>query len=370
MLVPFLSLSDGDVMATMQIEFTVVTYFEHEDAFQPGPEENWGEVKLVGHRGLGMNRPMVDGKGYLQLGENTIRSFVAAGENGAEYVEFDAQLTRDGTVVLYHDFHLDETGFSIAISDVFLNQFLQIKPSDGVSARSRLNVPKVLRRTKSSGDLAAIGVGLDQKSGPPNKWPWKGNHDGSIQEGFTTLKEALLKVPIHVGFNIEIKYPLDFEAENDGLSVAECNKFVDAILKDVFENVGERKIIFSSFHAEGARMARLKQSKYPVYFLTMGGTYKTPDSRCNSLFDAAHFAASTHMQGVVTDATPVVRYPNLIKKVQSIKGDGACSGLKLLTYGGLNSVPGNAKILQDGGIDGIIADRVRQVGIELKTIVV
>ncbi|KAJ3216823.1 Glycerophosphocholine phosphodiesterase [Dinochytrium kinnereticum] len=365
-LVPFVSLVTGDVIATMTIEYTVITFFDHKNAFEAMAEKDWSETKLVGHRGLGMNRPLVDGKGFLQLGENTIGSFFAAGQNGAEYVEFDAQLTRDHTVVLYHDFHMDETGFNISISDIFLEQFLHVKPADGVSARSRFHQPKPIKRVKSSGDLPAIGVGLDQKSGPPNKWPWKGNHDGSIQEKFTTLRNALLEVPMSIGFNIEIKYPLDFEAEEDRLDVAECNLFVDEILKEVFDHAKERKIIFSSFHAEAARMARLKQSRYPVYFLTMGGTHKTPDSRCNSLYDAARFAASTGMQGVVTDATPLVKFPELVKKVKSYQGEGAVKGLRLFTYGSLNNVPGNAKLLQNAGLDGIIADRVRQVSLELK----
>ena len=48
--------------------------------------------------------------------ENTIGSLKEAGEHGADYVEFDVQLTKDLVPVVYHDFHvcttLAKTGFS------------------------------------------------------------------------------------------------------------------------------------------------------------------------------------------------------------------------------------------------------------------
>jgi glycerophosphoryl diester phosphodiesterase len=38
---------------------------------------------------MGMNLPVSEGKGGpLQIGENTIESFIAAGKLGAEFVEF------------------------------------------------------------------------------------------------------------------------------------------------------------------------------------------------------------------------------------------------------------------------------------------
>ena len=37
--------------------------------------------------------------------ENTIQSFRQAAEHGADFVEFDVQLTQDLVPVIYHDFH-------------------------------------------------------------------------------------------------------------------------------------------------------------------------------------------------------------------------------------------------------------------------
>ncbi|KAK5986937.1 hypothetical protein GCK32_019566, partial [Trichostrongylus colubriformis] len=38
--------------------------------------------------------------------ENTIYSLNTAAKNGADYVEFDVQLTKDKVAVIYHDFHV------------------------------------------------------------------------------------------------------------------------------------------------------------------------------------------------------------------------------------------------------------------------
>ena len=53
---------------------------------------------VIAHRGDSAHRP-----------ENTLASFASALEVGAELVEFDVQLTRDGHVVVIHDPTLDRT---------------------------------------------------------------------------------------------------------------------------------------------------------------------------------------------------------------------------------------------------------------------
>jgi len=50
--------------------------------------------------------------------------------------------------------------------------------------------------------------------------------------------------------------------------------FIDRTPADVqvaFEEAGERKIIFSTFDPDCATLARLKQPRYPVFFLTCAG---------------------------------------------------------------------------------------------------
>ncbi len=52
----------------------------------------FGEVMIIGHRGSPCNSP-----------ENTLASFKKAIEAGADYIEFDVHLTKDGVPVVTHD---------------------------------------------------------------------------------------------------------------------------------------------------------------------------------------------------------------------------------------------------------------------------
>ncbi|RCN30769.1 hypothetical protein ANCCAN_23455, partial [Ancylostoma caninum] len=55
----------------------------------------------VGHRGAGNSFTK-----FAAARENTIYSLNTAAKNGADYVEFDVQLTKDKVAIIYHDFHV------------------------------------------------------------------------------------------------------------------------------------------------------------------------------------------------------------------------------------------------------------------------
>lgn len=63
---------------------------------------------VVGHRGCGKNKTLSLG-GVSELAamssirENTITSFNLAARNGAQFVEFDVQVTKDGVPIIFHD---------------------------------------------------------------------------------------------------------------------------------------------------------------------------------------------------------------------------------------------------------------------------
>ncbi|KAI8617840.1 Glycerophosphodiester phosphodiesterase domain-containing protein [Chytriomyces sp. MP71] len=359
-------------LGTFTFEYIVTTPLSHplrnlptKTAFEWAPN---GKTTLVGHRGLGMNLDAQQKCGQvLQLGENTIASFAKAHELGAHFVEFDTQVSKDGVVLLYHDNVLDETGFHVEINDLTEQEFRALKPKFAVSAREypeTIDRATTLRRARSTGNLVALAPLPSEITGTKKaKRPWKGNYVGCIQEPFTTLKEALQTLPTSLGFNIEIKYPLPDEIEREGLKSFEANRFVDAILNTVLDHAGdERAIIFSCFNAEAARMAKLKQSRYPVLFLTMGGTHETIDTRLNSVQAAARFASRFGLDGIVTSAAPVLADLALIARAKEVMRGGRAL---VLTYGGLNCVKGNAKRLMWAGLDGIIVDTVRQVREEL-----
>ena len=50
-----------------------------------------------------------------------------------------------------------------------------------------------------------------------------------------------------------------------------CERKECTALQVVFEEAGQRKIIFSTFDPDCATLARLKQPRYPVFFLTCAG---------------------------------------------------------------------------------------------------
>ena len=54
----------------------------------------------------------------------------------------------------------------------------------------------------------------------------------------------------------------------------------------VLEEAAGRRVIFSTFDPDCATLMSLKQPRYPVFFLTCGGTKAFADPRMNSL-DAA-----------------------------------------------------------------------------------
>lgn len=69
------------------------------------------------------------GRKSLQLGENTLASFIAAANLGASYVEMDVQLTKDNIPVIYHDFLVGETGIDAPMHSLTLEQ---VFPRNGI----------------------------------------------------------------------------------------------------------------------------------------------------------------------------------------------------------------------------------------------
>lgn len=60
----------------------------------------------VGHRGSGSSFKLDEPKNCAEVRENTIASMKTAIEHGADFVEFDVQLSKDLVPIIYHDFHV------------------------------------------------------------------------------------------------------------------------------------------------------------------------------------------------------------------------------------------------------------------------
>ncbi|VDO30970.1 unnamed protein product [Onchocerca flexuosa] len=190
----------------------------------------------VGHRGMGNS--------YTKMNagrENTIHSLNTAAKRGADYVEFDVQLSKDKVAVIFHDFHVLVTVakrrtprletqpaeaandyHEIAVKDLKLKQ-LQLLRLEHYKA-NQIQTKQHYTRLSAEAD--------EQDERLP----------------FPTLIDALRQVDSSVGFNIEIKYPM---MQKNGLheceNYFERNDYIDIILNDVLNNAGKRRLVFSSF---------------------------------------------------------------------------------------------------------------------------
>ncbi|KAF9115356.1 Glycerophosphocholine phosphodiesterase [Mortierella sp. AM989] len=405
MTVPIFGVDSMDIIGRVRVEFTVVRPFKHENLKVGSKHTYWKSLTttVIGHRGLGMNRKVSN----LQLGENTLLSFVTAASLGAEYVEFDVQMTKDMVPVLYHDWTVTETGLDIPVSSITLEQFrnlskskshnhgngsqppspkseaqsvrsatppsppstsLEVPPTRPGLARRLTHEPEIdaykenqarLGRSNSLGAISKLKAMTAVSKPESLAAKIKGNGLGTIQAPFATLKDTFETVPSNIGFNIEVKYPMLDEAEDANIPLYsfEINRFVDRILQEVYDHEKmhpDRNIIFSSFHPDICLLLNMKQPNYPVFFLTDGGMSVVADRRCNSIQSAVRFATSIDLLGIVTHSGPIIDAPNLVKGIKE-------TGLLVFTYGTENNNVENAKLQRRHGVDAVIVDSVLAV---------
>ncbi|KAL5116773.1 Glycerophosphocholine phosphodiesterase [Pleosporales sp. CAS-2024a] len=382
MKVPIVAASTLDVIGTVNFNFLVITPFQHPGMTVTEDHTYWKKMAstmVIGHRGLGKNTAS---RTSLQLGENTIQSFISAANLGAEYVEFDVQLTKDHVPVIYHDFLVSETGIDAPVHTLTLDQFLHIgegqkprqsrqdspEPNDIANgANGDVDRPNTRRlRSYSVDNSTQRNIHLDRQQELTERMKhtrdfkkkgFKGNNRGfSIQSSFTTLEKMFNELPESVGFNIEMKYPMLHESEEEEMDqyAVELNSFVDTVLQKVYDLMGKRNVIFSSFNPDICLMLSFKQPSIPVLFLTDAGTSPVGDVRAASLQEAIRFASRWNLLGVVSAAEPLVMCPRLVKVVKE-------SGLVCVSYGTLNNDPDNVKLQRNEGIDAVIVDSVLRV---------
>jgi glycerophosphodiester phosphodiesterase len=363
MKVPIVAATTLDVIGTVNFNFLIITPFHHPSMSVTEQHTYWKKMAstmVIGHRGLGKNTAS---RTSLQLGENTIQSFISAANLGAEYVEFDVQLTKDLVPVIYHDFLVSETGIDAPVHTLTLDQFLHI--GEGQKPRSsRAGSPETVPvlngngngtedrrrpRSYSVDNSSQRNIHTDRQQELTERMKhtrdfkkkgFKGNNRGtSIQSSFTTLERMFNELPENVGFNIEMKYPMLHESEEEEMDqyAVELNSFVDTVLQTVYDKMGARNILFSSFNPDICLMLSFKQPSIPVLFLTDAGTSPVGDVRAASLQEAIRFASRWGLLGVVSAATPLVMCPRLVKVVKE-------SGLVCVSYGTLNNDPVNVMV--------------------------
>jgi glycerophosphodiester phosphodiesterase len=226
--VPIVAATTLDVIGSINFNFLIITPFSHPNMTITSDHTYWKKMAstmVIGHRGLGKN---TGSRTSLQLGENTLQSFIAAANLGASYVEFDVQLTKDHVPVIYHDFLVSETGIDAPVHLLTLEQFLHV--SEGQTPRqSRPTSPEETRTIdKGNGTkpaqrrMRSYSVDISKQKNIHNHHNmelsermkhtrdfkmkgYKGNSRGNfIQAPFTTLEEMFKKLPESTGFNIEM----------------------------------------------------------------------------------------------------------------------------------------------------------------------
>ncbi|KAI2828012.1 hypothetical protein CBS63078_6303 [Aspergillus niger] len=368
--VPILMSGSFQVIATVTFTFLIIKPFQHPNI--PSVREcflRYDDFCLVGHRGFGQN---VAGHDYLQMGENTVESFLSAASQGASFVEFNAQLTRDLVPVAYHDFSLSESGTDIPVHDVTLDQFLhasKIQSSMGhpTSILGNRHYHRNRRSRSLTRDYDHGAQQMQERMRHTVDYMNKGfkpNTRGHVvQDSFATIEELLIQLPENLGFNVEIKYPRLHEATEAGVApvAIEINTFVDKILEKIFTLSHSRNIILSSFTPEICILLAHKQQTYPVMYITNAGKAPVLDreKRAGSLQAAVRFARQWGLDGIVLASETLIICPRLIGYVQR-------SGLLCGSYGPLNNVPENAQLQFDAGINILTADRVGLIATALQ----
>ncbi|KAF4352514.1 hypothetical protein G4B88_013344 [Cannabis sativa] len=197
-------------------------------------------------------------------------------------------------------------------------------------------------------EVGKEGKPLLRKSKDGNITEWNVETDDSL----CTLQEAFEQVEPSLGFNIELKFDDSVLYQQDYLI-----HVLQAILDVVFGYAKDRSIIFSSFQPDAVLLVKKLQDKYPVYFLTNGGTEIFLDVRRNSLEEAMKLCLEGGLNGIVSEVKGVFRNPGAVPKIKD-------HNLSLLTYGKLNNVSDEAVYIQHlMGIDGVIVDLVQEISL-------
>lgn len=372
--VPIVAQADMEVIGTVTFNYLIINPFKHPNMALSENKTYWksmASTMVIGHRGLGKN--FAAGRRSLQLGENTIQSFIAAANLGASYVEFDVQLTKDHVPVIYHDFLVSETGIDAPVHTLTLEQFLHVndmrtprhsRPASPIAIETGIRSSTAYTDPRKGSRLRSMSTGgssdsvdLDERMKHTRdfkKKGFKGNSRGNhIQAPFTTLEEMFRKLPKETGFNIEMKYPMLFESEDEEMDTyaVELNQFVDTVLKMVYDLGKGRNIIFSSFHPDVCLLLSFKQPNIPVLFLTDAGASDVGDIRASSLQEAIRFASRWNLLGIVSAAAPLVYAPRLVRVVKE-------SGLVCVSYGVFNNDAEKVALQVKQGIDAVIVDSV------------
>jgi glycerophosphoryl diester phosphodiesterase len=265
----------------------------------------------IGHRGSGSNRVATE---YL---ENSIDSFVAANDLGADFVEFDIQMSKEGVPVIYHD----------------MIGIIRDSPIPDVG-----EAHEVMRDGRYRYVIQQFSEEEFRKTGL----------NTNFKTERSTFVDLLKKLPESLAFDIEIKYP-SREKWNRSIPYPNINELVDKVLDILSEFAGNRRIVFSSFDPIVCAMLRIKQQKWPVLQLLCKKKRWTQKEMIDRGFSLAPFHQEIGIVGFVCESVHLLESPELLAMLLN-------RGFLVSTYGALcNTRDGITKQLSMG-IRGICTD--------------
>lgn len=315
---PIISTSTLLPIGQMQVEYLIVTNPIGYGHLAPKPEWPLKTSQLdAGHRGAGSGcRPDLPGS----ILENTIASFNYAHRHGADMVELDVMCTADGIPVVYHNYTLDTSKVGATqIDELTLDELREL---------DCMSIHEIDCKHRKDGNKPL----LDSSSTP-----------------FPTLEEVLINVDKSCALNIELKWPqLLPNGKIEAAYYREINDFVDRILNCIFDHSNGRAIMLSTLNANIAIMLRLKQSQYPVLFLTTGDCQRFNDPVTKTIQNAIHFAQAFDLTGINPNAAYLTEY--LVRCAQD-------RGLLVYAWGKIESAQA-IKELKKTGINGVIYDKI------------
>jgi glycerophosphodiester phosphodiesterase len=356
---------DFEIIGEVKFPFLIVTPFNHKNnnLMDVKKHKDWkpisGNFNFIGHRGSGTTNT-VGKKPYAT--ENTMLSFEQAYKGGAPFVEFDVQLTKNKVAIIYHDFTIgltldDKNLIAMPIHELDFSNLENVKFIPRIHNKSFHDViPKncqtvqriVNHHVKRSSFSDFLHATLESDYEERDPVPVNGF--------IPTFRELFESLPVDLGFDVEVKFPLHEEKISLGFDYfTDRNVFADEILKVIFDYSHQnRKIFMSCFDPDLCVILASKQATYPVLFLTEAGESIYRDTRCNSVENAIPFVKRSNLQGIISDSAPLLRNLDLVDKVISSK-------VPLMCYGSQMCQVENVRKLEEKGLVGICCDKVTTI---------
>ena len=252
-----------------------------------------GAVEIVGHRGASADAP-----------ENTLSSFKLGYEQGADAVELDIHLSKDGRLVVLHDFD---------------------------TARVAGVHEKVEDRTLE--DLRKLEIG---------QWGrWKGS---AFSEKIPTLEEVLALIPAGRRLFVEIK------CHGSAAETARCrDQLVPELVRVLEQHPAQAKqVVLITFSFEVAQAAKEKLPRVPVCWL-FEWKIKPGDSDSPRVDDLIAKVKAAHLDGLDLHYNSPID-GEFVHKIRAAH---------LLLYVWTVDDPVVARRLAAAGVDGLTTNRPR-----------